>query len=112
MAYFSNGTESESFVNECAECILGNEECPIRLVHLNYNYEACNNKVATAILNNLVRQENFEYVGCQMKPLLDKLVGRTAGLKVHVKQIPNRDKVVHRIGLCSTGKVVHKREKG
>ena len=73
MAYFSNGTEGEAFDNECSECILGAEACPISIVHLLYNYEACNNKVASGILNNLVTQTDGKYIGCQMKPMLDKI---------------------------------------
>jgi hypothetical protein len=74
MAYFSNGTEGEQFHNECGECILDECECPIVGVQLHFNYEACNNKTATAILNDLVKQgDKFEYIGCQMKPILDKI---------------------------------------
>ncbi len=75
MAYFSNGTEGRVFDEECSECILGNDPCPIALVQGMFNYDACNNKTARAILNDLVKQgDDFEYLGCQMKPFLDKLV--------------------------------------
>ena len=73
MAYFSNGTEGEVFDNECAECILGEKPCPIAGVQMEYNYDACNNKTARAILNSLVKQDKSgQYIGCQMKPFLDE----------------------------------------
>lgn len=78
MAYFSNGSEGEVFDAECAECPLGEKPCPIAGVHMIYNYKACNNEVATAILNDLVKQEQEEpwrYIGCQMKPLIEALKG-------------------------------------
>ena len=74
MAYFSNSTDGAPFDNECSECVLGKEPCPIAFIQMEYNYDACNKKIPTAILNDLVKQdEDFEYIGCQMKPLLDKL---------------------------------------
>ncbi len=75
MAYFSNGTEGMVFDEECSNCRLGTEQCPIAFVQQMFNYDACNNEVATTILNCLVKQgDNFEYLGCQMKPLIDKLL--------------------------------------
>lgn len=77
MAYFSNGTESEDFLNDCATCLLANKPCPIALVQAAYNYDACGNKTATNILNHLIRQDkDYTYVGCQMKPIIDKISGR------------------------------------
>ena len=74
MAYFSNGTAGTVFDAECSECIFGKKPCPIALAQSFYNYDACSHEVAAAILNTLVKQdENFKYIGCQMKPLLDKL---------------------------------------
>ena len=74
MAYFSNGTEGMAFDEECGECILFSEGCPIASAQSFYNYDTCNNKVARAILNDLVKQDkDGSYIGCQMKPLLDKL---------------------------------------
>lgn len=70
MAYFSNGSEADLFYNECFEC-LNNEPCPIALVQSEYNYDACNNKTARAILNHLITQDDGKYVGCQMKPIID-----------------------------------------
>lgn len=73
MAYFSNGSEGEVFDEECAECRFGQEPCPIFLVQSTYNYEACNNETARAILNGLVEQDDKrKFLGCQMKKLLDK----------------------------------------
>lgn len=73
MAYFANGCEGMIFDEECVDCIYGKEPCPIAWVQSRYNYEACNNKVASAILNDLVRQgDNFEYIGCTMKKIIDK----------------------------------------
>ena len=57
MAYFPNGTAGECFDNQCAKCKYGEEPCPIALVQMNYNYDACNNKVATAILGALVKND-------------------------------------------------------
>jgi hypothetical protein len=57
MAYFSNGTEGEVFDEQCAQCRYGEKPCPIELVQMLYNYDACNNEVATKILNRLVKQD-------------------------------------------------------
>ena len=54
MAYFPNGSAGECFDNQCSRCKYGEMPCPIALVQTLYNYDACNNKVATAILNRLV----------------------------------------------------------
>ena len=73
MAYFSNGAEGEVFNNECAECLFSEDSCPIFVVQSQFNYEACNNKTARAILNVLVTQDaDYNYIGCQMKVLIDK----------------------------------------
>ena len=57
MAYFPNGSAGICFDDQCACCKYGELPCPIALVQMNYNYEACNNKTATAILNDLVSNE-------------------------------------------------------
>jgi hypothetical protein len=57
MAYFSTGTEGEVFDEECANCIFGDKPCPIAFVQGMYNYEACNNEVASKILNTLVNDK-------------------------------------------------------
>ena len=54
MAYFSNGTEGMVFDEQCAKCKYGQHPCPIALVQILYNYDACNNEIATKILNTLV----------------------------------------------------------
>ena len=57
MAYFSNGSEGMVFDDQCAKCKFGDKPCPIALVQINYNYDACNNEVARNILNTLVKQD-------------------------------------------------------
>ncbi len=54
MAYFSNGTEGMAMEKQCAACKYGDDPCPIAFVQYNYNYEACNNKTARAILDSLI----------------------------------------------------------
>ena len=55
MAYFPNGTAGMVFDEQCQKCRYGQEPCPIALVQLTYNYDACNNKVASSILNDMVK---------------------------------------------------------
>lgn len=57
MAYFSNSSEGSVF--DCQEkgCRYAQEACPIALVQIMYNYDAVNNKVATEILDALVKQD-------------------------------------------------------
>jgi len=62
MAYFSNGSEGMVFDDQCAKCKYGMKPCPIAWVQVNYNYDAVNNKVATDILNDLVKDDG----SCQM----------------------------------------------
>lgn len=62
MAYFPNGTSGEVFDEQCGRCRYGQEPCPVYLVQSIHNYDACNNKVATAILGALVKQDG----SCQM----------------------------------------------
>jgi len=57
MAYFANGSSGEVFDEQCSRCRFGKVACPIYLVQVEYNYQACNNKVARAILDQLVRQD-------------------------------------------------------
>lgn len=57
MAYFPNGSAGECFENQCEKCKYGEEPCPICGVQYNYNYEACNNKTARAILDDLVSDD-------------------------------------------------------
>ena len=62
MAYFSNSTEGSVFDYQCSLCKYGDEQCPIMLVQLLYNYEACNNEIARKILDTLVEDNG----GCAM----------------------------------------------
>lgn len=57
MAYFSNGSEGSAFENECAGCKFGDKPCPIAWVQVDFNYEAANNAVASAILDHLVKDD-------------------------------------------------------
>jgi len=57
MAYFSNGTEGEAFDLQCMQCKYGEGSCPIAQVQQDYNYDACNNKTARAILDDLVKDD-------------------------------------------------------
>ena len=55
MAYFSNGSEGMCFDEQCTKCKYGEDPCPIAFAQMNWNYEACNNKTARAILDYLVK---------------------------------------------------------
>lgn len=57
MAYFANGSEGDCFAEQCAQCRYGTKPCPIALVQFTYNYDACNNETASAILHQLVAQD-------------------------------------------------------
>jgi hypothetical protein len=57
MAYFSNSSEGMCFEDQCSRCKYGQEPCPIALVQMEYNYDACNNKTARAILDTLVEND-------------------------------------------------------
>jgi len=57
MAYFSNSGEGSGFDEQCGRCKHGEGPCPIAFVQMAYNYEACNDKVATKILDELVKQD-------------------------------------------------------
>ncbi len=74
MAYFSNGSEGEVFDEQCSRCKYGDKPCPIALVQTLYNYDACNNKVATNILDSLVKDDGtctmFEM--CKQDFFIDK----------------------------------------
>ena len=71
MAYFANGSEGECFNSQCALCRYGTETCPIMMVQLNFNYDACNNEVARSILNDLVKDNGT----CEMYKMFEKNVG-------------------------------------
>ena len=55
MAYFSNGSEGMVFDEQCSICKYGEDPCPIAFAQMNWNYEACNNKTARAILDYFVK---------------------------------------------------------
>lgn len=57
MAYFSNSSEGAALDAQCARCRYGNKPCPIAAVQLTYNYDACNNPTARAILDSLIAQD-------------------------------------------------------
>jgi len=57
MAYFSNGTEGMVFDLQCERCKYGKKACPIAYVQIIYNYESCNNKIASNILDKLVQND-------------------------------------------------------
>ncbi len=57
MAYFSNGTDGTVFDHQCSLCKYGEKPCPVAFVQYVYNYEACNNKTARAILDELVKND-------------------------------------------------------
>jgi hypothetical protein len=57
MAYFSNSSDGSVFDAQCSECKYGQQPCPIALVQVTFNYDACNNKTAGAILNSLVKDD-------------------------------------------------------
>ena len=66
MAYFANG--SEGMVFDCEGCKYQLEPCPIALVQMEFNYDACNNETATKILNCLVKDDGT----CMMQQMMDK----------------------------------------
>jgi hypothetical protein len=68
MAYFANGTEGSIFDEQCAVCKYGQEPCPIALAQITYNYDACNNEVATKVLNTIVDESGV----CQMLKVFNK----------------------------------------
>ena len=57
MAYFANSTEGSVFEHQCSICKYGDGDCPIRFVQEVYNYDACNNETARAILDALVQDD-------------------------------------------------------
>jgi len=66
MAYFANGSEGMAF--DCEGCKYQLEPCPIAYVQIEFNYDACNNEVATKILDCLVKNDGT----CMMKQMMDK----------------------------------------
>jgi hypothetical protein len=82
MAYFSNSSEGVCFEDQCSICKYGQEACPIALVQVLYNYDACNNEIASAILDALVKNDGtctvFEMAESDFnignKPLFPELI--------------------------------------
>ena len=62
MAYFANSSEGAVFDDECSDCRIGEDVCPIYSAQYLYNYDAVGNKVATEILEILVSRDGH----CQM----------------------------------------------
>ena len=80
MAYFANGSEGECFEDQCEECRYGERPCPVALVQQLYNYDACNNKVATNIMNDLVKNDGT----CEMYKMFEKDFKLTKGEKSQI----------------------------
>ena len=70
MAHFANIQEAKVFFEkQCSLCVLGDVPCKIQSVQGLYNFDAHNNKVATAILDHLVGQDGT----CHMFRLFTEL---------------------------------------
>jgi len=54
MAYFSNSSDGSKFDTQCFRCKYGEMPCPIALVQINFNYDACDVPIAREILDTLV----------------------------------------------------------
>jgi len=65
MGYFPNGEAGERYENEwCRKCVhgqgeFGAMECPIMMLHEEYNYRECNNKAS--ILHMLIPRDEDGY---------------------------------------------------
>ncbi len=59
MAYFSNGSESTVFDDQCARCKFGKSPCPIAFVQMDANYDQLKDTTGTArnILDHLVSND-------------------------------------------------------
>jgi|APSaa5957512622_1039677.scaffolds.fasta_scaffold221139_1 hypothetical protein len=68
MAYFSNSSDGSCFDAQCGKCKYGQSPCPIALVQMAYNYDACNNDTATKILNDLVKNDGT----CEMYKMCEQ----------------------------------------
>ena len=80
MAYFSNSSEGECLENKCYQCRYGEKPCPIFAVQFNYNYDACGNKVASQILNDLINDDGT----CEMYKMFEKDFALTEGEKTQL----------------------------
>lgn len=63
MAYFANSSEGAALDNECQDCPFFKRNCPILRVQEVYNYDQCNNDVASQILYDLIKDDGT----CSMK---------------------------------------------
>ncbi|MCR4300675.1 MAG: hypothetical protein NUV51_03620 [Sulfuricaulis sp.] len=75
MAYFPNGSAGEVFENQCAQCRYGDEPCPIYLAQYEHNYAACNNEVASKILDTLIKNDGTCAMFALDPPWFDKESG-------------------------------------
>lgn len=70
MAYFSNGTEGESYEhNVCSRCIHYGDEtkmCPVWELHLLYNYGQTDDKHVELFLNTLIPRRGVYNDLCSM----------------------------------------------
>ncbi|MCK9274831.1 MAG: hypothetical protein M0P57_07060 [Syntrophales bacterium] len=70
MAYFQNGTDSELIDNECRNCELGKELCPVYLAQCLFNFEQMEEgKERLMQVLHLLIDDNGT---CQMKKLIEK----------------------------------------
>ena len=80
MAYFSNGSAACGFESQCAKCrfgrvSFGKKQCPIAMAQIMFNYDAVNNKVATKILDSLIKNdgtcEMYKAFEIEFEPQID-----------------------------------------
>lgn len=68
MAYFSNGTEGDMYMEQwCERCVHDNPDkgCTVMLLHLLHNYEECNKK--DSFLHKLIPIRDDGFAGeCTM----------------------------------------------
>lgn len=58
MGYFSNGSEGDMYEAQyCANCLHDeNNDCPVLLAHLLFNYDQCKNEAYAKVLNIFIPQ--------------------------------------------------------
>lgn len=65
MGYFANGTEGDMYFAEwCHHCVHWSDEhgCPCWLIHLQMNYEECNNE--DSVLHKMIPRDGCENQQC------------------------------------------------
>lgn len=87
MAYFCNSGDGSSFEEQCDRCRYGEKHCPIACLQLSYNYEALNNKIATEMLDSLVKQNG----SCSMFKTFKKDFELNEGEKAQMELSENID---------------------